>query len=400
MTRDDEAAARIAARVEAAAVERDPLAHADETVAAAGGARGASRAVVDDLELERVGAVADVDGRARIAGVLERVGQRLLHDPVGRQLDPDRELPSLALDAELDGKARLAELPDEGRHVVEPRLGRQRLVRVAAEHAEQAAHLGERAAPALLDRLQHLARRGVRVAEHAPLGAGLQDDHRDVVRDHVVQLTRDPRPFLDDRLARGHVALALGDLRAPLAVADDAADEQHHHGRDDGERHRAVQASLRPGARGEVDRHDQRQAEREAARRRPDRQPVQRAEIGDGSADDLRIPPEAQLDRAEHDDGDTGNRGIETPNRDCPRDGRRDDCGNQPLVCGAASEPDLELGADGEKSGDRPVELQRVGPDASETGEARAHDIKVNGGGRPVISRSADPRAPKDQPTG
>jgi len=319
-----------------------------------------------------------VHGRARVAGVLERVRQRLLDDPVRGQLDPDRELPTLALDAELDGKARLAELPDEGGYVVEPRLGRQRLVHVTAEHAEQAAHLCERAASALLDRLQHLARRGVRVAEHAPLGASLQDDHRDVVGDHVVQLTRDARSFLDDRLARGHVALALGDLRAALAVADDAADEQHHYGRDDGERQRGVQVSLRPGARGEVDRHEQDQAEREAARRRPDRKRVQRAEIGDGTADDLRIPPEAQLDRAEHDDGDTGNRGIQAPNRDCARDGRRDDCGNEPLVCGAASEPDLELGADGEKSGDRPVELQRVGPDAAETGETCAHGFTVD----------------------
>ena len=84
-------------------------------------------------------------------------------------------------------------------------------------------------AAALLDRLQHFTRRGVPVAEHAPLGAGLHDDHRDVVGDHVVQLARDPRPLLDDRLARSHVALALRDLRTPLTVADHAADEQHHH---------------------------------------------------------------------------------------------------------------------------------------------------------------------------
>ena len=185
---------------------------------------------------------------------------------------------ALAVDAELDGKAGLAQLLDERRHVAEPGLGCERLVRVVAEHAEQAAHLGQRAAPGLLDRLQHLARRGVRIAEHAPLGARLHDDHRDVVGDHVVQLTRDPRPFLDDRLTGGHVALALGDLRAALAVADDAADEQHHHGRDDVIGTRVVQVALRPGARREVDRHDQRQADRKAARRRPDRQRVQRAE--------------------------------------------------------------------------------------------------------------------------
>ena len=39
------------------------------------------------------------------------------------------------------------------------------------------------------------------------------------MRDHVVQLARDPRPLLDHRLARRDVALALGELGAALAVA-------------------------------------------------------------------------------------------------------------------------------------------------------------------------------------
>ena len=160
--------------------------------------------------------------------MLERVRQRLLDDPVRRQLDPDRQLAPLALDAELDRKAGLAHLRDERRQVVEPRLRRERVGRVAAQHPDQAAHLGQRAAADLLDRLEHLARRPPLAVEHAPLGARLDDHHRDVVRDHVVQLARDPRPLLDDRLARGEVALALGELGAALAVADDAADEQHH----------------------------------------------------------------------------------------------------------------------------------------------------------------------------
>ena len=110
------------------------------------------------------------------------------------------------------------------------------------------------------------------VVEHAPLGACLHDHHRDVVGDRVVQLARDPRALLDDRLARGDVALPLGELRAPLAVADDAADEQHHHERDDCEGHAVGQSPGRPGRRGEVaDEHEHRHR-REPARRRPDRQ--------------------------------------------------------------------------------------------------------------------------------
>ena len=84
-----------------------------------------------------------------------------------------------------------------------------------------------------------------------------------MVRDHVVQLARDPRALLDDRLTRGDVALALRDLCAPLAVADHAPYEQHHDDRDDGERHGARAAWSRPEARGEEGHHDQRQAQRE-----------------------------------------------------------------------------------------------------------------------------------------
>ena len=93
-----------------AAVECHALAHADEPVTAARDWRRVAGAVVGDLELERVRAVANVDARARLTCVLERVRQRLLHDPVGRQLDPDRQLASLAFDLELDRKAGFSEL--------------------------------------------------------------------------------------------------------------------------------------------------------------------------------------------------------------------------------------------------------------------------------------------------
>ena len=53
--------------------------------------------------------------------------------------------------------------------------------------------------------------------------------------DHVVQFAGDPRPLLHDRLPRDEVAFALGELRTALAVADDAANEQHHDKRDDAE---------------------------------------------------------------------------------------------------------------------------------------------------------------------
>src|SRR5919197_1639625 len=122
-------------------------------------------------------------------------------------------------------------LADESHDLVEARLRRERVGGVLAQHPDEAAHLGERATADLLDRLEHLARRAVPAVEDAPLCAGLDDHHRDVGRDHVVELARDPRPLLDHGLARGELALQLGDLGAVLAVADPAADEEH-----DGER--------------------------------------------------------------------------------------------------------------------------------------------------------------------
>ena len=78
---------------------------------------------------------------------------------------------------ELDGKAGFPELPHENRDVREAGLGREWFVGVATEHAQQATHLGQRAAARSLDRFQHLARRGVCTLEYAPFGSRLQDDH-------------------------------------------------------------------------------------------------------------------------------------------------------------------------------------------------------------------------------
>src|SRR6478672_10683616 len=208
--------------VETAAVERDALAHADEAVTATRNWRGDACAVVGDLELERVRSVANVDARVRLTCVLERVRQRLLHDPEGGQLDADGQLSSLAFDLELDGEAGFPKLAHENRDVGEAGLGSEWFVRVAAEHAQQATHLGQRATTRLLDRLQHLAGRGVCAIENAPLGSSLENDHRDVMGDHVVQLAGDPSPLLDDCLARDEIPFALRYLHPSLPVAHDA----------------------------------------------------------------------------------------------------------------------------------------------------------------------------------
>jgi hypothetical protein len=150
---------------------------------------GGAGAVVNDLELERVLSVTDVDAGARLAGVLERVCQRLLDNPIRRELDPDRQLARIALDVELHRQAGLANLRNQGRQVGEPGLRRQRIACAAAEHADESAHLGQGAAADPLDRHQHFLRRAGGVVEDSALCPGLDDHHRDVVRDRVVQRT-------------------------------------------------------------------------------------------------------------------------------------------------------------------------------------------------------------------
>ena len=95
--RDREAAAGARPGVELPAVQRDPLPHADQPVPAGRRSAPAPPAVVGDLDPQLAGAVAGSRTRTRRRRrVLERVGQRLLHDAVGRHVQPGRQRPRLA----------------------------------------------------------------------------------------------------------------------------------------------------------------------------------------------------------------------------------------------------------------------------------------------------------------
>src|SRR4051795_4147934 len=98
---EDEAAVGALAGLELAAVQGHPLPDAHEPVPAARQGGGRADAVVGDLQLHRPGPVPDPHPHRGGLRVLERVGQALLHDPVGRQLDADRQLPAVALDPQL-----------------------------------------------------------------------------------------------------------------------------------------------------------------------------------------------------------------------------------------------------------------------------------------------------------
>jgi hypothetical protein len=131
---------------------------------------------------------ADLDGSA--GGVLDRVGQRFLDDPIGN-------LRGCRIDGESISRALVAH-----RLARRPRLlhqtfdGVETVGTVTAEHPD----LGVRLVGGLDDRSQHLVR-ALGVARcKLPYGTGLYDDRRHAVGDDIVQFTRDPRPLVANSL--------------------------------------------------------------------------------------------------------------------------------------------------------------------------------------------------------
>ena len=193
-----ESAAGPRARLDRASDERDALAKPDQPVAAAVAA-GLGAAVVGDLELELVLAPADGDPRARRAGVLERVRERLLDHAVRSEVDARRELRRLALDGELDRKAGFADRADEDVDGAHRRLRRELGHRpLPAQEPDQAPHLGQRLAAGRLDRLQRKPLALLLGLQQPADGARLHRHHGDGMGDHVVELPRDARPLLRD----------------------------------------------------------------------------------------------------------------------------------------------------------------------------------------------------------
>src|SRR5439155_20987886 len=248
----------------------------------------------------------------------------------------------------------------------------------------------------LLDRRQHLTRRAPRAVEDSALGPRLHDHHRDVVGARVVQLARDLRSLLDDRLARGDVALTLRDLRSALAVAEDPAHQEHHDQRDRRELHFAARPESECGrhVRGRGEDDDPGDEERPA---RPRRQRVHRAHPGDAVAHARRRHPDPGDDVPDESGSDPRQARGEAADGDerCEHDHPRSDRHSVVVRDRAAAEPDLELADDGEPGGEHPIDLQRVGTKPEQT-----HGSTVDAGRSCVISLSADQRPPKDRPTG
>ena len=176
------------------------------------GRRGGRRAgaVVADPQVQAVLGVMQFDVNSGARSVAARIGECLLDDAIGGQLNTWVQRGRQAMkDQPGPGPGRLAGIVEQ---VVQ--LGQAGLwlplggtPGVLAQHAEQPPHLGEPGTRGVPDRGQFLRTGSRKPGRGQSSGLGLHGDHRDVVRDHVMQLPRDARSFP----ARGVVEQGGGD---------------------------------------------------------------------------------------------------------------------------------------------------------------------------------------------
>lgn len=199
-----------------------------------------------------VGAVPHAD-RGRAPGrVLERVGQALLHHPVGGEPDGVGQVAPSTLLRPLHRLAGPAGLVDEVAHAAEDRrpLRRGRLAR-GLEHAQQVPELRQGASPGAADRDEPFGGAvGCRVQE-VLRGVGLHDHRGHVVRHDVVQVPRDPGALLSGR--DGGRETPTLDLLGPPATHSRAGRPDHHQDEVEREEHGQPVGRTEAGQRGRED---------------------------------------------------------------------------------------------------------------------------------------------------
>lgn len=229
---------------------------------------GVAAAGAADLQLERGGRVGEADQHRPVGG--DRV-ERVLDGAVGHELDPGRQGPPLAVDVQVHdaaagprGGEQVVQLGQRGSRQPGPAL-------VAAQGAEEAAHLVERLAP---ERLDARERRG-RLLRRAGGVLRERDHPLEVAAGGAVEVARQAEPLDLDRQRRGAVpaVLELGGAlhdfgRQPLPRADAAARAPHDGDQREGEGHRGDGATraIEHGV-GRADHREARQHEREAPAR-------------------------------------------------------------------------------------------------------------------------------------
>ena len=153
----------------------------------------------------------------RQAGVTAHVGERFLNDPVGCPVHIGREGP---FGANYCHRHREPRRTCAYHQAVQLAQAAAVTVLRTAQHAERRAQLPRRVRAGLLDRLQrrrHLLAALVReVFRHARLNL----DHRDAVRQRIVQLAGDPQPLLHRPALGRLVSCPFRLIRPPVGLAD------------------------------------------------------------------------------------------------------------------------------------------------------------------------------------
>ena len=182
---------------------------------------------VGDAQLERLRRPSvSRTSRRRAARVLDRVGQRLLHDAVDGELGARAAAAArVPVTSSVTGRPAARVRSTSSAEPVE--RGRRRASGAASSTPRRMSISASASVPAVPD-----PRRGLlgalRVAGQDPAGAARLDDHHaDAVRDHVVHLARDPAPLAGDRLLRLALALLGGERRRLVQLGGVARARAH-----------------------------------------------------------------------------------------------------------------------------------------------------------------------------
>ncbi len=176
--------------------------------------------------------------------------------------------------------------------------------------------------------------------------------------DRVVELARDPGPFLDHRFAGGEIAFPLGQLGAPLSVAEDPSHEQHHDQHDD---HEQRPATRRPTGRKRGGEDEEAGAEQEAPGRSPGGERVEGAELGDRIGGRLRVP-EPVVERADARDSGADEQREAAARGERQRHRRAEQRNHQRIALPVAAQQRLEDGVEGEHDRQHSVDDDRIRP--------------------------------------
>ena len=281
--------------------------------------------MVAHAESQRVGRVLELDVHCRARCVSADVRERLLQDPVGAQVDAGRQRRDRALERERHGSPRAAgrlhELVQAGEARL--RISRRLAVRVLAENAQQPAHLGERVARRLTNRLEVGATLVWKSFGREAGALGLDRDCRHVVSDDVVEVARDPGALAHRRLVLqriDHRLARLVALRDDLAALPARVAERQSRNHDHQQQHAGE-----PGT-GAVERLDRVREEREHGEHRPapavgEREQIENADESDEGGDRER----ALLCRQREEDAedDRARRPSDVPSRERQRERRQ-----------------------------------------------------------------------------